>query len=192
MSMELLINKIKIMIIEKERKASMSKREDYISWDQYFMGLAVLASKRSKDPNTQVGAVIINPKDNRVVSLGYNGFPYGCSDDEYPWSSINMIKDNPDADKINVKYSYVVHAEMNAILSAKGRDLTDCIMYVTYSPCNECMKAIIQSGVKKVIYLNEYKPKSSGFFITSRMAKSAGVEMQKYDSGTKEINLGVL
>lgn len=165
------------------------KRNNYISWDQYFMGLAVLASKRSKDPNTQVGAAIVNPTDNRIVSLGYNGFPYGCDDNEYPWK--NGYPTNDD-ETINTKYAYVVHAEMNAILSAKSRDLTGCVMYVTYSPCNECMKAIIQSGIKKVIYMNEYRPNSAGNYVTYRMARSAGVEMQKYVSKDSEICLGNL
>ena len=118
-----------------------------ISWDEYFMELAETAAKRSKDPKSKVGACIMNPKDHRVVSLGYNGFPYGCSDKEFPWT-----KEGDDN-----KYLYVVHAELNAILSAR-RDLTGCMLFVTYSPCNECMKAIIQSGIKTIVYKNEYKP----------------------------------
>ena len=106
-----------------------TKRTDYISWDEYFMGVAILASKRSKDPNTQVGACIVDD-NNIILSTGYNGFPYGCSDDVYPWA-----RSGEDS-----KYSYVVHAELNAILNARGKDLTGAKIYVDLFPCNECAK----------------------------------------------------
>ena len=141
-----------------------------ISWNEYFMELAETAAKRSKDPRSKVGACIMDPRDHRVVSLGYNGFPYGCSDDEFPWSREG--DDN--------KYLYVVHAELNAILSAR-KDLTGCVLFVTYSPCNECMKAIIQSGIKAVVYKNEYKPESHINIASTKMAKAAGVSIIKYD-----------
>ena len=140
-----------------------------ISWDEYFMELAETAAKRSKDPKSKVGACIMNPKDHRVVSLGYNGFPYGCSDKEFPWT-----KEGDDN-----KYLYVVHAELNAILSAR-RDLTGCMLFVTYSPCNECMKAIIQSGIKTIVYKNEYKPGDIINLASTKMAKAAGVNLIKY------------
>ena len=111
------------------------KRKDYISWDEYFMGIALLAAHRSKDPNTQVGACIVSP-ENIIISTGYNGMPKGCSDDEYPW----------DREGGETKYPYVVHAELNAILNANGRDLRGSKLYVALFPCNECAKAIIQSG----------------------------------------------
>ena len=141
----------------------------YISWDEYFMGVAQLSALRSKDPKTQVGACIVN-QDNHIVGVGYNGMPNGCSDDEFPWSKSDEFYDN--------KHSYVVHAELNAILSA-GKDLTGCEMYVTYSPCHECMKAIIQSGIKRVYYAEVYKPESDGFKASAKMAISAGVKLIK-------------
>ena len=117
------------------------KRENYISWDEYFMGIAMLAARRSKDPNTQVGACIVS-QNNIILSTGYNGMPKGCSDDEYPW----------DREGADTKYPYVVHAELNAILNAHGRDLQGSRLYVALFPCNECAKAIIQSGVQEVLY----------------------------------------
>ena len=122
----------------------VTKRKDYISWDEYFMGVALLASKRSKDPNTQVGACIVD-QNNVILTTGYNGFPKGCSDDEFPW----------DREGENTKYPYVVHAELNAILNASGKDLKGARIYVDLFPCNECAKAIIQSGIKEVIYLSD-------------------------------------
>ena len=120
------------------------KREDYISWDEYFMGIAMLSAKRSKDPSTQVGACIVD-KDNKIVGIGYNGFPIGCSDDNLPWSR--------DAENSNeTKYPYVVHAEANAILNST-KDLHGARIYVDLFPCNECAKLIIQSGIKEVVFL---------------------------------------
>ena len=155
---------------DNDQKNNKPANSEPISWNEYFMELAETAAKRSKDPKSKVGACIMDPKDHRVVSLGYNGFPYGCSDDEFPWS-----KEGDDN-----KYLYVVHAELNAILSAR-RDLTGCVIFVTYSPCNECMKAIIQSGIKMVIYKNEYKPNGITNIASSKMADAAGVILIKYD-----------
>ena len=118
------------------------KSNNYISWDEYFMGVALLSSYRSKDPNTKVGACIVN-KHKRIVGIGYNGFPYGCSDDEFPWER--------DGDFCNTKYPYVVHAEPNAILNSTS-DLHGATLYVSLFPCNECMKLIIQSGIKEIVY----------------------------------------
>ena len=193
MSMEHLINKMAQIggITVEHNSNKTKKRNDYISWDQYFMGLAVLASKRSKDPKTQVGAAIIDPKTNRVVSVGYNGFPFGCSDEEFPWGKIAEDGEDP-LHSANTKYSYVVHAELNAILSAKGRDLSGCTIYVTSSPCNECMKAIIQSGISKIVYNNEYAKGSSSWIASMKMAAAANVEVKKYNSEHQEINLGFL
>lgn len=123
----------------------MSKRLDYISWDEYFMMVAVLSSKRSKDPDTQVGVCIVN-LDNKIVSTGYNGFPIGCSDERFPW--------NKHGEFANVKYTYVVHAERNGILNATV-GLKGCRMYSTLFPCNECAKSIIQVGINEVIYLDD-------------------------------------
>lgn len=162
------------------------KKTQHISWNAYFMGLARLAALRSKDPNNQVGAVIINPTDKRVISIGYNGFPYGCSDEEFPW-----VKGD-DLAYSDTKYAYVVHAELNAILSAHGRDLFGCHIYVTASPCNECTKAIIQSGIKKVIYRTAYKPGSDGWIASAKMCKAAGVEMVKYESDGVEVDISIV
>ena len=144
------------------------KRNDYISWDEYFMGVALLASNRSKDPSTQVGACIVSP-DNIILSTGYNGMPKGCSDDDYPW--------NRDGD--DNKYSYVVHAELNAILNSNGKDLTDSRIYVALFPCNECAKAIIQSGIKEVVYLSDKYSSTPSTVASKRMLKSAGVMCRK-------------
>ncbi len=155
------------------------KRTDYISWDEYFMGIAVLAAKRSKDPNTQVGACIVSP-DNIILSTGYNGFPYGCSDDIFPWA-----REGEDT-----KYPFVVHAELNAILNAGGRSLAGARIYVDLFPCNECAKAIIQSGIREVIYLSDKYRATPGTLASKRMLRAAGVNMRRLSSDCKlEIDL---
>ena len=120
------------------------KREDYLTWDEYFMGVAMLSGMRSKDPNTQVGCCIVS-QDNKILSMGYNGFPKGCSDDEFPWAREG---ENP----LETKYVYSTHSELNAILNYSGGSLVGAKLYVSLFPCNECAKAIIQSGIKEVIY----------------------------------------
>lgn len=147
------------------------KREGYISWDEYFMGVALLAAERSKDPNTQVGACIVD-EDNRIVSTGYNGFPYGCSDDEYPWSRVGESMED-------TKYGYVVHAELNAILNARGRSVAGTRLYVALFPCNECAKAIIQSGIREIVYLSDKYANQKGTLISKRMLRSAGVSLRQ-------------
>ena len=117
------------------------KRTDYLSWDEYFMAVALLSSQRSKDPNTQVGACVAN-RENKIVGVGYNGFPLGCSDDDLPWARTG--------DFLQTKYPYVCHAELNAVLNSISRDLRGCRIYVGLFPCNECTKLIIQSGIKEV------------------------------------------
>ena len=154
------------------------KRADYISWDEYFMGVAMLAARRSKDPNTQVGACIVSP-DNIIVSTGYNGMPKGCSDDEYPWA-----RDGEDT-----KYPYVVHAELNAILNASGRDLRGSRIYVALFPCNECAKAIIQSGIKEVVYLSDKYAGTPMNAASKRMMISAGVKFTQLRTQVKTITL---
>lgn len=123
----------------------MTKRKDYISWDEYFMGVAVLSSMRSKDPNTQVGACIVN-EEKKIVGVGYNGLPIGVSDDDAPWSR--------EGEWLETKYPYVCHAELNAILNSTS-SLKGCRIYVGLFPCNECAKAIIQSGIREVVYLSD-------------------------------------
>ena len=143
-----------------------------ISWDDYFMGVAILSSYRSKDPNTKVGACIVNPNTKRVISMGYNGMPNGCSDQDFPWTKTS---DN----ESETKYPYVVHAELNAILNAKT-SVDGCYIYVTLSPCSECMKAIIQSGIKKIIYKDEYKKDSEMNKATKKMIQYTGIISEQY------------
>ena len=144
------------------------KRDDYLSWDEYFMSLAILSSLRSKDPNTQVGACIVND-ENRIVGIGYNGFPAGCSDDELPWGR--------QADYLDTKYPYVCHAELNAILNSDSGRMNNCRMYVNLFPCNECAKLIIQAGIKRVVYISDKYPEEDSFTAARRMFRLAGVEM---------------
>lgn len=154
------------------------KRGDYISWDEYFMGVALLAAKRSKDPNTQVGACIVD-SNNIILSTGYNGFPYGCSDDVYPWN-----RDGEDT-----KYNYVVHAELNAILNASGKDLRGARLYVDLFPCNECAKAIIQSGISEVVYLYDKYADSPQTVASKKMLTSAGVKLTRFSAPNNKIVL---
>ncbi|MBN2604560.1 MAG: dCMP deaminase family protein [Bacilli bacterium] len=141
------------------------KRTDYISWDTYFMGVALLSAKRSKDPTTQVGACIVNDK-KRIVGIGYNGFPYGVEDDTFPWGK--------DDEWLDSKYPYVVHAEPNAILNATV-SLENATLYVTLFPCNECTKLIIQSGIKELVYLEDKYHDRDSFIASRRMFDSAKV-----------------
>ena len=152
------------------------KRSDYISWDEYFMGIAELSARRSKDPSTQVGACIVS-SDNKILSMGYNGFPKGCSDDIFPWTRIEV-----DHDPYNAKYVYVTHAELNAILNYRGGSLEGAKIYVTLFPCNECAKAIIQSGIKAVIYRDDLYKDTKEVKASKRMLKTAGVDIIEYQS----------
>lgn len=147
------------------------KRKNYISWDEYFMGVAHLSSLRSKDDSSQVGACIVNQK-NRIVGIGYNGFPIGCEDDEFPWER--------EGDFLNTKYPYVVHAEPNAILNSSV-DLDGSRMYVTLFPCNECAKLIIQSGIKEVIFLEEKYSGSPQDIAAKRLFDASKVKYRKLD-----------
>ncbi|MDD3711915.1 MAG: dCMP deaminase family protein [Candidatus Izemoplasmatales bacterium] len=148
------------------------KRTDYISWDEYFMGVAHLSAMRSKDDSSQVGACIVNEK-NRIVGIGYNGFPIGCSDDELPWDR----NDN----YLESKYAYVVHAEPNAILNSSV-DLAGSRIYVTLYPCNECAKLIIQSGIKEVIYLEHKYPQDPIFIASKKLFDMAKIKVRKLEN----------
>ena len=161
----------------------MSKREDYISWDEYFMGVSLLASMRSKDPNTQVGACIVGD-DNKIISVGYNGFPRGCSDDVFPWerSGANMN---------DTKYPFVCHAELNAILNAGGQNLVGAKIYVALFPCNECAKAIIQCGIKKIIYMDDKYAGTDSNLASRKMFEYAGVECVQYKKTGKEYDISL-
>ncbi len=145
------------------------KRTNYISWDEYFMGVAILSAQRSKDPGTQVGACIINDK-KRIVGIGYNGFPYGVEDDEFPWSK--------DGEWLDTKYPYVVHAEPNAILNSTV-SLDNATLYVTLFPCNECAKLIIQSGIKEVVFLKDKYHDQDSFTASRKMFDSASIKYRQ-------------
>ena len=162
----------------------MSKRKDYISWDDYFMGIALLSSLRSKDPSCQVGACIVDVETNRILSVGYNGLPKNCSDDEYPWIR--------EGETLETKYPYVVHAELNAILNNRGALLERSKLYTTLFPCNECAKAIIQSGIKEIIYLSDKHSESSEVKASKKMLTSAGIDYKQYNTAiyTIELNYG--
>ena len=157
------------------------KRTDYISWDEYFMGIALLAARRSKDPSTQVGACIVS-QDNNLLSIGYNGMPKGCSDDEFPW----------DRTGDDTKYPYVVHAELNAILNANGRDLRGSRIYVALFPCNECAKAIIQSGIREIYYLSDKYADTPTTKASKRMLDAAGVRYVQLRTNVKSITLDLV
>ena len=157
------------------------KRQDYISWDEYFMGIAKLSALRSKDPNTQVGACIVS-EDNKILSMGYNGMPIGCDDDEFPW---NRDSEDP----YDNKYYYSTHSELNAILNYRGGSLEGAKIYVTLFPCNECAKAIIQCGIKKVIFDDNKYEDTSSVKASERMFKSAGVEVEQYSRSDEKIEI---
>ncbi|MBQ9862075.1 MAG: dCMP deaminase family protein [Clostridia bacterium] len=156
------------------------KREDYLSWDEYFMGVALLSAQRSKDPGTQVGACIVG-QDNKILSMGYNGMPIGCSDDCMPWDR--------DGDPLNTKYLYVCHAELNAILNHGRSGLEGAKVYTTLFPCNECAKAIIQSGIKEVIYLQDKYADTDSVIASKKMFDMTGVAYRLFDGDHKDITL---
>ena len=153
----------------------MDKRENTLTWDEYFMGLAHLSALRSKDPNTQVGAAIID-ENHRVVSVGYNGFPKGCSDDEFPWSRSGGV--------LNSKYAFVVHAELNAILNSP-RSVSGCTIYVSLFTCNECAKAIIQSGIKRIVYESDKYADTETTIASKKMLQAAGIELLQLENTIK-------
>jgi dCMP deaminase len=158
----------------------MGRRTDYIGWDEYFMGVALLSGRRSKDPSTQVGACIVN-QQNKIVGAGYNGLPAGCSDEDFPWEK--------SGDFLQTKYPYVCHAELNAILNNIGMDLTGCRIYTALFPCNECSKAIIQSGIREVIYLSDKYAGTDVSVASRRMLESAGVASRKVEVKRSSIEL---
>jgi dCMP deaminase len=157
------------------------KRTDYITWDEYFMGISLLAAMRSKDPSTQVGACIVN-EDNIIISTGYNGFPKGCNDDVFPWERENIEMNK-------TKYPYVVHAELNAILNSGGRSLKGARIYVALFPCNECAKAIIQSGIKEVVYLSDKYAETDSVRASKQMLNNAGVKYRRLEVEKESILL---
>ena len=154
------------------------KRNDYINWDEYFMGIAHLSAMRSKDPNTQVGACIVS-NENKIMSMGYNGFPNGCSDDDFAWGKTQ--------DELNSKYLYSTHGELNAILNYRGGSLEGSKMYVTLFPCNECAKAIIQAGIRQVVYDSDKYEGTLAVIASKRMLSAAGVKVTKYEHTGREV-----
>jgi len=156
------------------------KRTDYISWDEYFMGVAKLSGMRSKDPNTQVGACIVS-SDNRILSMGYNGFPNHCSDDIFPWER--------EGSTLDTKYAFVAHSELNAILNYRGGSLDGAKIYVSLFPCNECAKAIIQSGIKTIVYGSDKYADTDSTKASKMMLDAAGVEYYQYEASGKKIEL---
>lgn len=157
------------------------KRQDYISWDEYFMSIAKLAGMRSKDPNSQVGACIVS-QDNKILSMGYNGFPAGCSDDVFPWAR--------EGQPLDTKYLYVVHSELNAILNYRG-SLEGAKLYVSLFPCNECAKAIIQCGIKTIVYEDDKYHDTPSTIASRRMLDAAGVRYYQYQHTGRKIEFTV-
>ena len=156
------------------------KRQDYLSWDEYFMGVAMISALRSKDPNSQVGACIVD-ENNKIVSMGYNGAPIGYDDDkDMTW--------NRDGDFLDTKYAYVCHSELNAILNSKV-PVRGCKLYVTLFPCNECAKAIIQSGIVEFVYLSDKYDQTPGNIASKKMLDACGIKYKKYEPSSKQITL---
>lgn len=158
------------------------KRTDYISWDEYFMGVAIMSGMRSKDPNTQVGACIVSA-DNKILSMGYNGLPRGCSDDEFPW--------NREGEPLENKYFYTTHSELNAILNYRGGTLDGAKLYVSLFPCNECAKAIIQAGIRVIVYADDKYENTPSVIASKRMLRAAGVEYHRYQPTGRKITVTV-
>ena len=158
------------------------KRADYISWDEYFMGVAMLSGMRSKDPNTQVGCCIVS-QDNKILSMGYNGFPKGCSDDDFPWER--------EGGPLDTKYFYTAHSELNAILNYSGGSLAGAKLYVSLFPCNECAKAIIQCGIKEVIYDCDKYCDTPSTIASKKMMDAAGVKYTQYKRTGREIKFTI-
>ncbi|XP_078417963.1 deoxycytidylate deaminase [Cetorhinus maximus] len=157
------------------------KREEYLEWSEYFMAVAFLSAQRSKDPNSQVGACIVNP-ENKIVGIGYNGMPNGCSDDLLPWARTA-------SNKLDTKYLYVCHAELNAILNKNSADVKGCTIYVALFPCNECAKLIIQSGISKVTYMSDKYRDTPEMKASKLMLDMAGVECSKFTPKNKTITI---
>ncbi|MFI3176263.1 MAG: dCMP deaminase family protein [Eubacteriales bacterium] len=158
----------------------MGKRKDYIAWDEYFMGVSKLSAMRSKDPGTQVGSCIVSA-DNKILSMGYNGFPKGCSDDTFPWAR--------EGDELSTKYPFVTHSELNAILNYRGGSLEGSKIYVSLFPCNECAKAIIQAGIHTIVYEHDKYADTNAVKASKKMLQAAGVTFYQYERTGRKIEL---
>lgn len=156
------------------------KRIDYITWDEYFMGVSKLSGMRSKDPSTQVGACIVS-EDNKILSMGYNGFPRGCSDDSFPWER--------EGEELETKYPYVTHSELNAILNYRGGSLEGAKIYVSLFPCHECAKAMIQCGIKTLVYDSDKYAETPSVKASKKMLDAAGVKYYQYTKANRTIQL---
>lgn len=165
-----------------DMKPRSAKRRDYINWDEYFMGVAHLSGMRSKDPNTQVGACIVS-NENKILSMGYNGFPSGCSDDDFPWER--------EGDVLDTKYAFVTHSELNAILNYRGGSLEGTKLYVSLFPCNECAKAIIQAGIRTVVYDSDKYNGTPTNIAAKKMFEAAGVECIPYEKSGRQVQINL-
>lgn len=155
-------------------------RNDYISWDEYFMGIAILSAQRSKDENTQVGCCIVN-QENKILSLGYNGMPTGCDDALMPWKRQGA--------PLDTKYMYVCHAELNAILNRSSGSLQGAKLYVTLFPCNECAKAIIQSGIREIVYASDKYDGEDNNTASKRMFDMVGIKYRQYEPTGRKLTI---
>lgn len=161
----------------------IKKRQDYLSWDEYFMGISILSGMRSKDPNTQVGACIVS-QDNKILSMGYNGFPKGCSDDVFPW-------DRENEDPCETKYPFVTHAELNAILNYRGGSLEGSKIYVSLFPCNECAKALVQAGITEIVYDCDKYNGTPMNIAAKKILDYGGVKYYQYKKTGRTVNFEV-
>ncbi|GAV05698.1 hypothetical protein RvY_15790 [Ramazzottius varieornatus] len=158
----------------------VKKRENYISWEEYFMSVAFLSAQRSKDPSSQVGACIVD-EENKIVGIGYNGMPTGCSDDELPWAREGLY--------LETKYPYVVHAEQNAIMNRNAASLKNCIVYVGLFPCNECAKLCIQAGIKEIVFVSDKYKDQEVFIASRRLLDMAGIKYRQFIPRSRSIVL---
>tara|TARA_B110001452_G_scaffold141318_1_gene117511 strand:- start:2081 stop:2857 length:777 start_codon:yes stop_codon:yes gene_type:complete len=159
-----------------------TRRDCYIGWDDYFMSVAVLSAFRSKDPNRQVGACVVNPESLRIVGIGYNGFPWGCGDEQLPWARLAPSQ-------LDTKYPYVCHAEMNAIMNKNCESLLGCRIYVTLFPCNECAKLIIQSRISEVVFMSDRYHATDAMSASRRLFKLAGVRVRQHQPRARRITI---
>lgn len=168
---------------EAPSQQATSARQDAISWDDYFMSVAFLSSMRSKDPSTQVGACIVN-EEKRIVGIGYNGFPRGCSDDALPWA-----RHSESGNELETKYPYVCHAEVNAILNKNSADVQGCSLYVGLFPCNECAKMIIQSGIREVVFLSDKYKTSNSMIASRKLFNMAKIKLRQHKPKANEVTI---
>ena len=179
-SLDELYSQVDTALEDMATKAKNVSRQDYISWDEYFMGVSLLSGRRSKDPSTQVGACIIDD-EKKIIATGYNGAPRGIDDQDFPWAR--------EGDFLDTKYAYVCHAELNAILNATKESLKNCTIYVALFPCNECAKSIIQSGIKKVVYLSDKYMDVPAFIASRKILGMANVELVQMKPTTDFLKL---